>query len=174
MQPAAEVITMAGASLSFAKRERTVALESEIVCGGAVALVESDDRLSCRHAERVEDAFPIYFRKSAGIKRHQQVAKQVESHVVVVKLLAGRVSGAMFGGRVAEEDRRCTGTAGGVGEQVMRGDWFVGGFNAEPTEIIPDRLVQVDLAFVAQLKQAECDKAFANGANLKELIGIDQ
>src|SRR5262249_59667250 len=113
------------------------------------------------------------FRKSGAIKRHQKVAKQGESHVVVVKLLAGCVSGAMFGARIAEEDGRCAGKAGGVGEQVMRGDWLVGGFNAEPTEVIQDGLVQVELAFVVQLKQAECDKAFADGANLKKLIGIN-
>src|SRR5215467_2080438 len=129
--------------------ERAIALESEIVFGGTAALIERDDRLGRRHAERVEDAFPIDFRKSAAVKRHQEVAQQGESHIVVVKLLAGGVGGAMLGGWVAEKDRRYARKAGGVGEQVMRGDWLVGGINAEPAEIIEDRLVQVELAFVA-------------------------
>lgn len=154
-------------------RESVIVLESAVVFCGAVARVERNDGLGLRHAERIEDAFAVDVGEETAIKGHEQVAQKVECGVVVVKELAGSVGGAMFCGRIGEENIRNAGKAGSVREEMVDGDGFEGRIDTEPRQVVDDRLLEVELAFLVELKKAVGEEALADGADLEEMIGRD-
>ena len=57
-----------------------------------VAHVERDHGLALRHPERPENAFTQDLRQFAAIERPRKVPKHLVDHVVVMKVLAGRIS----------------------------------------------------------------------------------
>src|SRR5246500_1817766 len=86
---------------------------------------------------------------------------------------SGRIGGLMFCRWVAQKNRRSAREPGGVSQQMMSGDRIVRGFDTKPRQVTQDGLVQIQFAFIAQLKKAQGDKALADGADLKKFIGLD-
>src|SRR5262245_46142069 len=55
---------------------------------------------------------------------------------------------------------------------MMRGDRRERRLDAEPWQVLDDRLVQVELAFLAQLQEHECEERLRDRADLEQLIGL--
>jgi hypothetical protein len=101
------------------------------------------------------------------------MTEKLEGRVVVVKEFARRASGTMPSPRIREKNIGNARESRGMCEEVVDGDWFEGRINAEPGQIVEDRLLEVKFAFLMELQEAICKKAFADRANLKKLVGLD-
>ena len=58
-------------------------------------------------------------------------------------------------------------------EEMVDGDGFKLGIDAEPGKIVEDGLLEVELAFLMELEEAICEKAFTDGPDLEKLVGCD-
>src|SRR5215467_8618531 len=154
-------------------REGVIVLEGAVVFCSAIASVERDNWLGFGHAERIKDALAVDVGQEAAVERHEQVTEKVESGVVVVKEFARSISGAMLCGRIGKKHVGNAGKTGSVREKVVDGDGFEGRIDWEPGQIVHERFLEVEFAFLMQLEQAVCKKAFADGADLEEMVWRD-
>ena len=46
------------------------------------------------------------------------------------------------------------------------------GLNTQPGQVVEDRLVEIELAFLTQLQKADGNKGFRDRADLKQLFGV--
>src|SRR6476646_163745 len=77
----------------------------------------------------------------------------------------------MFCCGIGEKNIRDARKTRSVREEMVDGDGFEGRIDAEPGEIVENRLLQIDFAFLMELEKAIGEKAFADGADLKKMIG---
>jgi hypothetical protein len=99
--------------------------------------------------------------------------EELEGGVVVVKKFPRGIGGAVFCGGIGEKNIGNAGEAGSVCEQMVDGDGFERGIDAEPGEIVDDGLLEVEFAFLVELQETICEKTFTDGADLEKLVGCD-
>ena len=96
--------------------------------------------------------------------------EHVVHRVVVMEMLAGRVSREVPQFRVGLEHVAGAGQAGRVRQQVMRGDRRELRLDAQPRQVLDDRAVDVQLALVAQLQQRERDERLRDRPDLEQFV----
>ena len=129
-----------------------------------------DHRLALRHPERPQDPLAQELRQLAAVQRPGEDPEHVVHRVVVVKVLAGRIRGEVPQLRVGLKDVAGARQAGGMRQQVMRGDRRECRLDAQPRQVVDDRPVEIELALVAQLQERERHERLRDRADLEQLV----
>ncbi len=120
---------------------------------------------------RREDALLRENAPRAAVEIGREHAEDREAWIAVMEMLSGGESLHQTACRVAGEDADIVGKAGGMRQQVMDRDRAVFSDDGEVGQVVENRRMQIELAFLMQLQDDERDEGFGDGADLKQMVG---